>query len=109
MTEHAARVRVRNDRVCPSVFKALMLLLTHFVGLGKSFLSVVENPGGKHCCVFVPGRGDYSEWREGFGSYSRTVKIWVMAISCVCVCVCMEGGRQNPQEPSSVRTGSVFI
>lgn len=86
-----------------------MLLLTHFVGLGKSFLSVVENPGGKHCCVFVPGRGDYSEWREGFGSYSRTVKIWVMAISCVCVCVCMEGGRQNPQEPSSVRTGSVFI
>lgn len=73
-----------------------MLLLTHFVGLGKSFLSVVENPGGKHCCVFVPGRGDYSEWREGFGSYSRTVKIWVMAISCVCVRV--YGGWQT--EPS---------
>lgn len=93
-------MRVRNDRVCSSVFKALMLLLTPFVGLGKSFLSVVENPGGKHCCVFVPGRGDYSEWREGFDSYSRTVKIWVMAISCVCVYVCVHefGGWQT--EPS---------
>ena len=67
-----------------------MLLLTHFVGLGKSFPSAVENPGGKHCCVFVPGLGDYSEWRGGLGSYLRTVKIWVMAI-CVCVCVCVCG------------------
>ena len=66
-----------------------MLLLTHFVGLGKSFPSAVENPGGKHCCVFVPGLGDYSEWKGGLGSYLRTVKIWVMAISCVCVCVCV--------------------
>ena len=79
-----------------SILKASVLLSTYFVGLRKSFLSVVENPGGKHGCVFVPGLGDYTGWRTGFGSYSGCEGLGDGHLVCVCVCVCVGGWQTGP-------------